>query len=255
MDDIELPPLPEPNEPPVFGYTSADLKAYARAAIAADRAKREIPSAQPAPGAITLDRSDAVNLARNLLEVRNCKGITERGVRVLCKAVMAMDQALAAAPAATQPAPTEECNVCGGVVLLTARTATQPATEESSAPATQPAWPMKDHELRELVNTLRDVAINYHATQQLRERIAQVVHPWARPPTQPEGQEAWQPIETAPKDRTEILCLNSTGRIRIETGTFMHHLLDAAKVDEEECYFTHWAPLPALPAVQAGGGK
>lgn len=48
----------------------------------------------------------------------------------------------------------------------------------------------KDAELRELVNTLRDVAIKYHATQQLRERIAQVVHPWARPATQPEGQEA-----------------------------------------------------------------
>ena len=39
MDDIELPPLPNPNDPQVFGYTSADLKAYARAAIAADRAK------------------------------------------------------------------------------------------------------------------------------------------------------------------------------------------------------------------------
>lgn len=31
---------------------------------------------------------------------------------------------------------------------------------------------MSDHRFRELVNTLRDIAIEYHGTQQLRERIA-----------------------------------------------------------------------------------
>ncbi|XEH50467.1 hypothetical protein NMD75_04120 [Edwardsiella tarda] len=31
---------------------------------------------------------------------------------------------------------------------------------------------MGDHRFRELVNTLRDIAIEYHGTQQLRERIA-----------------------------------------------------------------------------------
>ncbi|MFW8303609.1 hypothetical protein ACOIDD_27960, partial [Klebsiella pneumoniae] len=34
---------------------------------------------------------------------------------------------------------------------------------------------MKDHEIRELVNQLRDIAIEYHGTQQLRERIARAV--------------------------------------------------------------------------------
>jgi hypothetical protein len=34
---------------------------------------------------------------------------------------------------------------------------------------------MKDHEIAKLVNDLRDIAIEFHATQQLRERIAQVV--------------------------------------------------------------------------------
>ena len=34
---------------------------------------------------------------------------------------------------------------------------------------------MKDHEIRELVNQLRDIAIEYHVTQQLRERIARAV--------------------------------------------------------------------------------
>ncbi|WP_227454197.1 DUF551 domain-containing protein [Escherichia coli] len=34
---------------------------------------------------------------------------------------------------------------------------------------------MKDHQIRELVNDLRDIAIEYHGTQQLRERIALTV--------------------------------------------------------------------------------
>ena len=34
---------------------------------------------------------------------------------------------------------------------------------------------MKDHQIRELVNELRDIAVEYHGTQQLRQRIARTV--------------------------------------------------------------------------------
>ncbi|MEB7605328.1 hypothetical protein [Enterobacter kobei] len=34
---------------------------------------------------------------------------------------------------------------------------------------------MKDHQVRELVNELRDISVEYHGTQQLRERIARTV--------------------------------------------------------------------------------
>ncbi len=34
---------------------------------------------------------------------------------------------------------------------------------------------LKDHEIREAINQLRDIAIEFHETQQLRERIAHVV--------------------------------------------------------------------------------
>lgn len=43
-----------------------------------------------------LDRSEAVNLARNILTQQGCLGITSRGVQVLSEAVVAMDAALAA---------------------------------------------------------------------------------------------------------------------------------------------------------------
>ncbi|SSI29290.1 Eaa1 [Klebsiella quasipneumoniae] len=39
----------------------------------------------------------------------------------------------------------------------------------------QPLPVLKEHQIRELVNKLRDIAIEYHSTQQLREHIASVV--------------------------------------------------------------------------------
>lgn len=44
---------------------------------------------------------------------------------------------------------------------------------------------MKDHQIRELVNELRDIAIEYHGTQQLRERIARTVRASMLPGSRP----------------------------------------------------------------------
>lgn len=48
----------------------------------------------------------------------------------------------------------------------------------AATPAHAPAQePIKDHVIREVVNQLRDCAVQFHATQQLRERIAGIVVP------------------------------------------------------------------------------
>ncbi|EFO5535805.1 DUF551 domain-containing protein [Salmonella enterica] len=51
---------------------------------------------------------------------------------------------------------------------------------------------MKENQIRELVNELRDIAIEYHGTQQLRERIARTVraawHHELEKPNQPVSQ-------------------------------------------------------------------
>lgn len=39
---------------------------------------------------------------------------------------------------------------------------------------------MRDHEIREFVNQLRDVAVKYHNTGQLRERIARTVRTYQK---------------------------------------------------------------------------
>ncbi|MDS1916093.1 hypothetical protein QSI79_22655 [Enterobacter asburiae] len=73
---------------------------------------------------------------------------------------------------------------------------------------------MKDHQIRELVNELRDIAVEYHSTQQLRERIAKTVRAAmlqgkAEPVSQrDELQEGWVtvPVDPTPEMLAEI-CL------------------------------------------------
>ena len=48
------------------------------------------------------------------------------------------------------------------------------------SPAPQADSVLKDHQIAALVNELRDIAVQYHGTQQLRERIAHVVVPVLR---------------------------------------------------------------------------
>jgi hypothetical protein len=43
--------------------------------------------------------------------------------------------------------------------------------------AAKPAVPVKDHVIAQTVNELRDIAIQFHDAQQLRERIAHVIVP------------------------------------------------------------------------------
>lgn len=62
--------------------------------------------------------------------------------------------------------------IAESVVLF--ETLRQHIAELEARPEQQPIA-MKDHQIRELVNRLREVAVTYHGTQQLRERIAHVV--------------------------------------------------------------------------------
>lgn len=87
----------------------------------------EIPSAQPAPTeALRAKIKEAIKEANDVGRSRGSNNYAQntRAVERLVDLEREIDVALSAAPAATQP--TEECNVCGGVVLLTARAATQP---------------------------------------------------------------------------------------------------------------------------------
>lgn len=68
---------------------------------------------------------------------------------------------------------------------------------------------MKDHEIRELVNQLRDIAIKYHGAGQLREQISRVVRTAmlqaGNSPVIPDG------YVMVPKEPTEAMMLHNSG--------------------------------------------
>lgn len=96
------------NDPAGVGKTNHlnwDSKEAIAVLEAAERLAALSAATPPAAGeSVAVDRSDAVNLARNMLDHRNCKGITSYGVRVLCEAILKMDAALATPPAVSAEA-------------------------------------------------------------------------------------------------------------------------------------------------------
>ena len=115
---------------------------------------------------------------------------------------------------------------------------------------------MKDHQIRDLVNELRDIAVEYYGTQQLRERIAKTVRAamlqgaenaesrCSNSPVIPDGWVACS--ERMPETMVSVLV----------TGTWFHHSvafwdgLSWCDLDFEQPV-THWMPLPAAPQQEA----
>lgn len=68
--------------------------------------------------------------------------------------------------------------------------------------------------------------------------------PLAQPAPAPAG---WMPIESAPKGL--VLLLSQSGTHYIDRGEYAHRMIAAAKQDGDECFFTHWMPLPPAPGA------
>ncbi len=96
---------------------------------------------------------------------------------------------------------------------------------------------MKENQIRELVNELRDIAIEYHGTQQLRERIARTVRaalqaePVSPRYTLPDG---WKLVPVEP---TEAMMLHKSG--------CQHHAWDDADCAMRQTRRLVWAHMLA----------
>ena len=115
---------------------------------------------------------------------------------------------------------------------------------------------MKAHIFRELVNDLRDIATQWHGSQQLRERISGRLCQDVSINKDP-ANNSWMPVETAPKDKFVLLCGPSgytTTPLVFTTGIMRSNYhagrwIDHANDDLVDWGFepTHWMPLPTPP--------
>lgn len=114
--------------------------------------------------------------------------------------------------------------------------------------------PMKAHQIRELVNDLRDIAIEYQGTQQLRERIARTVRSaMLQEGNSPAVPDTWIPVsERMPEDEQEVIVNNKLGYRYV--SYFDEHsglFFDMKGGNQVNCIehilVTHWMPSPSEP--------
>lgn len=121
--------------------------------------------------------------------------------------------------------------------------------ELRSTQGTAPPAPvaMKDHQIRELVNELRDIAVKYHGSQQLREHIARTIRA-----AMLQGAE---PVTTAYKLPFEQWLSQQTGTIDVECGcvmteVFFHWLRVAYEAGNYPVIPDGWVLVPIEPTEQ-----
>jgi hypothetical protein len=124
------------------------------------------------------------------------------------------------------------------------------------------AWDVRNAEIsyRGIFATEREAKATADQHDEAGYSQAKVTPLYARHPAPPAGISPaplageWRPIETAPRSVQPILVLKEGRRMAIETGHYAHNMMHAAKVDGEECGFTHWMPLPAAPRAALSQG-
>lgn len=124
-------------------------------------------------------------------------------------------------------------------------------------PVSQP-YTLPPHVYRELVNSLRDTAVKYRDSQQLRAKISRTLSTAIAPahggnsPVIPDG---WIPVsERLPEDGEHVIVFHPGDGVMQITFFFAYgKWWDAAEDDSgrDKYYFTHWMPLPAAPKQEA----
>lgn len=67
------------------------------------------------------------------------------------------------------------------------------------------------------------------------------------------GVTQWQPIETVPEHCAVLIFTGNRG-IKIERAEHARRLLEEARANGEECFYTHWMHLPDDPSAPTGEG-
>lgn len=162
------------------------------------------------------------------------------------KALAAMKLALASLEAEKGAEPVAKVETVGFCWYADNGVPRKPAvgTELFASPPAPVA--MKDHQIRDLVNELRDIAVEYYGSQQLRERIAKTVRA-----AMLQGAE---PVTTAYKLPFEQWLSQQTGTIDVECGcvmteVFFHWLRVAYEAGNSPVIPDGYALVPVEPTT------
>ena len=126
----------------------------------------------------------------------------------------------------------------------------EPRLHIKAPPAPGVPVAMKEHQIRELVNELRDIAVEHHGTQSLRERIARAVRAAmlqaGNSPVTPDG---WIPVsERMPGSQEWVIVFAKWANQQV---LCWDDVANRWTDFEDQSYyadmFTHWMPLPAAP--------
>ena len=117
--------------------------------------------------------------------------------------------------------------------------------------------PMKDHQIRELVNDLRDIAVEYHGTQQLRERIARTVRSaMLQEGNSPAVPDTWIPVsERMPGSQEWVIVFAKWANQQVLCWDDVQSRW--TDFEDQSYYadmFSHWMPLPAAPRQEGKHG-
>ncbi|MGK3363407.1 DUF551 domain-containing protein [Citrobacter portucalensis] len=217
----------------------------------------------PAHGPVSLDRLHQIREILSKAVVQSDGGNLGYAMADAVKVIDGVIAAFGAEPVAY----TEKCEITNMQATgLYLRGFPDNSQGRDIALYTEPPAPvaMKDHQIRELVNDLRDIDIEYHGTQQLRERIARTVRAAmlqaGNSPVTPDG---WIPLsermpDNGGKSRELYLCwgayFDGDKPDYIPAYFFIHPTNGWSEWEpvEDDCnpksvIITHWMPLPAVP--------
>jgi hypothetical protein len=157
----------------------------------------------------------------------------------------------------------DNCEICGGhrggvrgnenrieeIVVCdycTVRVPPRPSGLVSAKTAAMYSFALSE-QLAFLTKTLENPHANVGTPAEIIGRMHKLIAALAHLPLAPEGQ-PWTPVhEQLPERLSQVLVATRDGVVKESNGSSVRELANAAQRDDDDCYFTHWSPMPAHP--------
>lgn len=102
-----------------------------------------------------------------------------------------------------------------------------------------------------LTKKLSDPAVDVGTPLEILARMRSLVDTLVQLQLMPDDL-PWRTLqEYAPERTAQVLAFSRDGSVSEKSGAHLQDLAWAAELEDDDCYYTHWAPMPAGPRVAA----